>query len=180
MTNNSVNKSYFKWLCDIVCEGRYSSGVTYHKLLEYLHDTEFTYSLPMDGNRADDGLNLRYRFAYKHTDIECIEDYIYGECSVLEMMVALAIRCEEDYMDDGEIGDRTSQWFWGMINNLGLGDMYDQLFDEYRVASVIDRFLDRRYDPDGRGGLFRIRNCEDDLRGVEIWYQLQWYLNSIT
>ena len=37
----------------------------------------------------------------------------------------------------------------------------------------------REYAPDGRGGLFTIRNCEEDLRKVEIWYQLCWYLDTI-
>ena len=178
MINNSVNNLYFNWLRDKVHAGDYNGYVSYDRLLSKLHDTEFTYLLPMDGNRAEDGINLRYRFAYVN-NMEGAEEYIYGNCSVLEMMVALAIRCEEDYMDDAQIGDRTAQWFWGMINNLGLGDMYDRMYDEHRVKYVIDRFLNRRYDPDGRGGLFRIRNCNDDLRAVEIWHQLCWYLDSI-
>ena len=48
------------------------------------------------------------------------------------------------------------------------------------VEDVIERFLDREYGPDGKGGLFTVRHCEYDLRDVEIWYQLCWYLDSIT
>lgn len=82
-------------------------------------------------------------------------------------------------MDDPDVGDRTGQWFWGMIKNLGLGSMTDARFDEEYVESVIERFLNREYEPDGRGGLFRIRNCTEDLRNVEIWYQMCWYLDTI-
>ena len=83
-------------------------------------------------------------------------------------------------MDDPEIGDRTGQWFWGMIVNLGLGSMTDNRYDEDFVTETIERFLDRDYEPDGKGGLFTVRNCDRDLRYVEIWYQLCWYLDNIT
>lgn len=82
-------------------------------------------------------------------------------------------------MDDPNIGDRTSQWFWIMVRNLGLGGMNDSYFDEDYITDVITRFLNRDYEPNGRGGLFYIKNCEVDLRRVEIWYQLNWFLDSI-
>ena len=108
-----------------------------------------------------------------------ILDALDGPCTMLEMMVALAIKCEE-IMDDASIGDRTGQWFWGMIHSLGLSSMSDRVFDRDYVDDVIARFLDRDYEPDGRGGLFTVRHCSHDLRTVEIWYQLSWYLDSIT
>ena len=95
------------------------------------------------------------------------------------MMTALAIRCEENIMDDTRYGDRTTQWFWGMINNLGLGSMWGDNYDKVYVDQVLQTFLNRDYAPNGKGGLFTIRNCDRDLRDVEIWYQLNWYLNSI-
>ena len=95
------------------------------------------------------------------------------------MITALAVRCDEDFMDDPELGDRTKQWFWGMIVNLGLGGMTDDLYDNRLVDFSIDRFLNRDYEPNGRGGLFTIRNCEGDTRNVEIWHQLCWYLNTL-
>ena len=143
-----------------------------------LHAIEFRYSIPNDVNRAKDGVNLRYRFTLsKGYDHEY--EYLDGPCSILEMMVALAIKCEE-FMDNyTEVGDRTRQWFWGMITNLGLGSMTDIRFDRRFVDEVIERFLDREYEPDGKGGLFKVKNCDTDLRTVEIWYQLCWYLDSI-
>ena len=95
------------------------------------------------------------------------------------MMLALSIRCEE-IMDDPNMGDRTTQWFWSMITTLGLGSMTDDLFDKKYVKDVIKRFLDRKYEPDGTGGLFKVRNCSDDLRSIEIWVQMLWYLDNIT
>ena len=81
-------------------------------------------------------------------------------------------------MYDPNIGDRTEQWFWEMIVNLGLGGMMDDIFDVEHVEYIVDRFLNREYEPNGRGGLFFIRNCKYDLRRVEIWYQLCWYLDG--
>jgi hypothetical protein len=95
------------------------------------------------------------------------------------MMVALSIRCEENIMDDPIVGDRTRQWFWDMIVNLGLGSMYDKNYDEWFIDKTINRFLDRQYEPNGKGGLFTVRNCKHDMRLFEIWYQLCWYLDTI-
>lgn len=81
-------------------------------------------------------------------------------------------------MDNPDIGDRTGQWFWSMINTLGLSDMVDTRFNEDIVRQKVDIFLRREYEPDGTGGLFRIRHCRRDLRRAEIWYQLCWYLDQ--
>ena len=174
-----VNEEYFEWLCELVDIRRFSKCVSYRKLLAHLHNIEFTWFVPHDDNRADDGIQLRRRYALCHDDM-MLADYILGPCSVLEMMVALAIRCEENIMDDALIGNRTGQWFWGMVHNLGLSYMSDLEFDRYFVDDVIYRLLNREYEPDGRGGLFTVKNCNCDMRTVEIWCQLSWYLGSIT
>jgi len=145
-------------------------------LLSYLHDVEFVYSIPKDANRANDGIDLRYRYAYDLLDDPRRE--LGGPCSVFEMMVGLAIRCES-FMDDTAYGDRTGQWFWGMITNLGLGHMTDSKFDEREADVIIDRFLNREYEPNGKGGLFTVRNYDEDLRDVEIWNQLCYYLDGL-
>lgn len=175
--NQGVKDEYFEWLYDKVCKGRAHSKFSYVKLFKHLHQTEFIFIIPNDINRAKDGADLRYRFAMLKDD-DTIMDILDGPCSVLEMMVALAIRCEESIMDDTQFGDRTGQWFWGMMSNLGIGRMDDDIYDEDYVGTVINRFLERRYEPNGKGGLFYIKDCEDDLRDVEIWIQLCWYLDN--
>lgn len=172
-----IQSRYFNWMCDLVCGKRYSKELSFYSLLEHLHNAEFIFSVPKDENRAEDGIDLRYRFT---SDIRKDEylDYLDGPCSVLEMMVALAIRMEENVMDDPEYGDRTGQWFWGMVVNLGLGSMTDSRYDERYVDAILDRFLYRDYEPDGRGGLFTVRCTDEDLRSVEIWYQMCWYVDE--
>lgn len=172
-----IEGEYFEWLYDYVCTGRSHDKVSYRKLLEYLHQVEFIFSIPKDVNRAKDGVDLRYRFAMEMND-ESILDILDGPCSVLEMMIALAIRCEETIMDNTRYGNRTAQWFWNMMANLGIGPMFDETFNEEFVERTIDNFLRRQYSPDGKGGLFYIRGCEEDLRELEIWTQLCWYLDN--
>ena len=174
-----VNDDYFEYLCDLIDAKRFSKRVSYRKLLMRLHDTEFTWFIPYDDNRADDGIQLRRRFALVRNDMS-LSNYILGPCSVLEMMVALAVRCEETIMDDALMGNRTGQWFWGMVHNLGLSPMSDSKFNKAVVDDIIARFLRREYEPDGRGGLFTVKRYERDMRKVEIWCQLSWYLDSIT
>lgn len=179
LERDQINEEYFEWMYTLVCGHRYAKQISYRKLLTYLHDTEFIFSLGMDENRAHDGINLRDRFA-RANDTEDLLIYLGGPCSVLEMIIALAIRIEEDMMDDPELGDRTGQWFWGMIANLGLGPMTDDRFDKNYVSDAISKFLDRDYEPNGRGGLFRVRHCDIDMRNVEIWHQMCLYLDEIS
>lgn len=176
MTRNEVKDAYFEWMYRLVC-----SNKRRRKLLSHLHNIDFTYTIPMDGNRAEDGTDLRYRFGYENSyDGAIIATYLDDRpCSVLEMLIALAIRCEEHIMDDPDIGNRTGQWFDDMISNLGLGRMTDARFDKNYVNRVIDKFLNREYGRNGEGGLFTVEHCHRDLRSVEIWYQMCLYLDEI-
>ena len=173
-----ISDEYFEWLVSLVCTQRYSKDI-YRKLLTRLHSTEFRYTMRRDQNRAENGETLRYIFAIAYDyDVENTLIDLGNPCSVLEMMIALARHCE-DIAEDPAYGNRTSQWFWNMITNMDLGTMTDEFYDEVAVGQRINRFLDREYEPDGKGGLFRIRDCQVDLRRIDIWRQLCWYLNTI-
>lgn len=181
MTKNRLSNLYFTWMCSLVSNRkRYAKQPSYSQLLRLLHEIDFQYILPMDGNRESDGINLRYRFGYEEGyEDSMIATYLDDRpCSVLEMMVALALRCEESIMDNPDFGDRKGQWFWGMIVSLGLGNQYDENFDEEYVYFVIDRFLNREYERNGKGGLFTVTRPHRDMRSVEIWYQMNWYLEE--
>lgn len=179
MTCEEVNSGYFEWLVHQVC---YPGHVNFRKLLGYLHSEEFRWpeKIPMDKNRAEDGLDLRTKFVYS-MEVEEPELYlgcINGPCSVLEMMVALSKRCEDDLMCDDTLGNRTSVWFWKMINSLGLSEMNDEAYNELDISYRIANFNNRRYCRNGAGGLFYVPNFSGDMRTIEIWYQLQTWINS--
>jgi hypothetical protein len=181
MTKDELNNEYFEWMYQLVCNEQYSRRLSYRKLLTHLHEIEFVYIIGMDGNRAEDGIDLRYRFGYERQyNSPMVATFLDDRpCSVLEMLVALARRCEESIMDDPDIGNRMGQWFWNMIVNLGLGHMNDSNFDENYVDLILSRFMNREYRRNGEGGLFTINHCKHDLRSAEIWYQMCWYLDEI-
>lgn len=186
MTRNELINRYFEWMYQLVCSsdiylGLPSDSRSYRKLLWHLHQIDFDYTMDMDGNRAEDGINLRYKFGDENRYRSAmIASYLDDRpCSVLEMMVALAIRCEDRIMDNTEIGNRTGQWFWNMIASLGLDYMRDGRFDPGCVDAVITRFLERDYAYNGEGGLFTVRHTRQDMRQVEIWYQMCMYLEDV-
>lgn len=170
-----IDEEYFEWMYQIVL------GKGYRKLLSYLYDIPFKFILDMDYNRICDGRDLIYKFGHDaHIPSRVIDLKLDNlDCSVLEVMVALSIRMEESILCDPDYGDRTSMWFWEMIKSLGLYHMDDNNFDEQFVCVVIERFMNRDYEPNGRGGLFTVRNARCDMRDVDIWYQMCMYVDNI-
>lgn len=181
MTRSRLKKEYFEWMCNKVYDKKYCKNKSYQKLLTLLNKIEFYCIIPMDVNRADDGISLRYRFAYDNGYDYSMIDLYFGDspCSVLEMMVALATRCEEDIMSNTELDTSVGTWFWKMIINLDLYSVTDDDFDESYVNYRIDILLNREYERNGEGGLFTVKYARKDLRIVEIWYQMNWYLDEI-
>ena len=174
MRRNEINDEYFNWLCGLVSGAVDGHGLTrFGKLLTYLHSVDFSYTHPRDGNRAEDGIALRYRFADEHNyNNAMIATYLDDKpCSVLEMMVALAVRIEDHIMWDPDLGDRTDVWFFIMLDSLGVTHLINRRFDEDEAAYIIDRFLNREYERNGRGGLFAVNTDKHDMRSLEIWYQ---------
>ena len=169
----TLQRDYFRWLV------RQTNSREYDQLLYLLHTIPFEYSLPMDGNRDEDGISLRYAFAVeKHLN----ESYVASEldqkpCSVLEMLVALASRCETDLMAAPGQGDRSYIWFWEMVDNLHLVAIYRNYPENYKekVRTAVQNFLDRNYSRNGNGNIFIIPNSPTDLRNVEIWAQMNLY-----
>ena len=171
---------YFGWICRMIMCNEMKAH-SYEKLLRYLDSRAFTYINPMDENRMIDGVDLRYRYGeyFGLIPIEVSSLFQDKPCTVLEMMVALAIRCEEHIMGNQDLGNRTGEWFWEMVKSLGIDGMDDEHFDKYKVSMAIDTFLDRKYSHDGEGGLFTVAGSTRDFRKAEIWFQLCWYLDSI-
>lgn len=180
MAGNELKVLYFNWMYRLVMNERNTEGRSYRALMYHLNQRYYEPTIDKDENRSADGLDLRYRFGYENHIEHCtVATYLDDHpCSILEMMIALAVKCEQD-MSDPDMGDRTNVWFWDMLCSLGLDHMDDEHFDEWDADDILDRFLDHKYDPDGSGGLFTIKNCDVDLRHVELWWQLSRYENSI-
>lgn len=178
MEQNELEKRYFDWMYRLVIPE--SQDISYRRLLTYLNSVTFYPLLSMDENRVQDGEDLRYHFGYEHrylsSEIGALLDH--RPCSVLEMMVALAVRMENG-MKNPTYGDRTHHWFCEMLTSLGLRDMTDENFDRVKASRIIRNFLERKYAANGKGGLFTVPSETRDMRNAEIWYQMNWYLDSI-
>lgn len=182
ISEETITDEYLEWLYDLVCNDEYSNRSTYRTLIRYLAEEPFRYTIPMDGNRAEDGINLRYRFGREvgYHDATIAKYLDIFQCSVLEMMIALALRIEDQIMDDPDLGNRAGQWFWEMIVNLGLGHCNDAHFNKDIFYEAMDRLMDRTYKRNGEGGLFKIHDDRTkDMRSTEIWYQMCWYLDEV-
>jgi len=185
---NRQPERYYIWLTSHIIDP--DDPRHYSKLLEALYRRMFYWVIPTDSARTVDGIELRNKYLN-----ECDEDgkndaynsFFGMPCSVLEMMVALAMRCESDVLHDDPEKDYTVFLFWSMIASLGLIDYADDNFpNEYydydNLDEIIDRFLDRNYDEDGTGGLFTVdyqyRNGKD-MTTVDIWYQMMYFLREV-
>ena len=99
-------EQYYDWLYKIVCGEWEPRNLSFHRLLMYLFNRDYIPACEMDVCRATDGINLRYRFASENNIPYGKIDAVFQgvPCSMLEMMVALAIRIEEHIMEDRSMG----------------------------------------------------------------------------
>lgn len=176
---DQVRKDYHDWLVRLTGDWCADYG-QFDSLLNYLYSREFVYTIDRDENRAADGIDFRLRFTYENSEYTTRDVYLYltEPCNMLEMLAALACRCEDSIMDDPDIGDRSGVWFYTMLTNLHLNKMDDIFFDEMYVENVITDFLDHKYAKNGDGGLFVVNNDNVDMRTNEIWYQMNWFLSE--
>lgn len=167
---------YRDWLISQVAD---RSHRDYISVLSHLFEREFTWILPMDENRATDGIGLRYEWLtfVGDSDFEELES-VFGRtpCSVLEFLIALSVNWEHEITYDFKKGDRSVEWFWLMLSNLGLLDYPDYDYNKEDVDEIVDIFLERSYEKNGEGGIFPLKTSTIDQTKCEIWIQLQNYL----
>jgi len=172
---------YYLWLCNLIdVEQR---GASYWHLTEDLYNKPFTWSVPNDDNRIFEGKNLRETFC---NDAGLMFDYEYdyfdSEASLLEVIIALAYRCEEILEDDEVNGFKMVDWFWKMMDNVGLDKFNDAYYNGIfgnnaeEVDYILDKIIDRTYKFSGKGGLFPLKQAKRDQRKVELWDQMNSYL----
>ena len=137
INDRDIFAEYFSWLLSIVGDGGGRMDV-----LTALYNTDFYVDprLPDDQNRVLDALQMRDSFINNWVcegrdgcSDEVSYDFITMPASVLEVFVAVSIRCEDEIMQDEELGNRTKIWFWGLLEWFGL----DQ------NAGNIEKFLGR-------------------------------------
>ena len=180
-----MRNAYFLWLCDLAGLDP-PQGLSFLSLASLLFRTEYYSVLGNDDNRGADGKKLRFYFCNQSglKQSEVIPE-LDGPCSVLEMLVGLAVRIDEWLTGElftGEKSEGVRGWAWVMIRNLGLDKYDDRSFImpgvEDRVGDIVRFFLDRKYGPDGVGGMFPLTSCDKNMHKIEIWAQFNEYLKE--
>lgn len=176
---SSLSDQYFEW---IIHKIRLSSR--YSDLIKHLYNTPFIAILFEDNNRISDGLDLVYRFAYEaNIEYSEIDEYFTHPrvCSVLELMLALAIKMEDGFLFGAFEGskDCTWRWFSIMIHSLRLDGFTNEYYDFDKVDYILNTFINRKYSPDGHGGLFVLDNCDCDLTQMGLYEQMCQYSNYL-
>lgn len=178
MTKRTKSDTYFEFLLDKVWiePGDSIENELEFTLLETLYHTEFYSLVPNDDNRGEDGLDLRNEYD-KIFDGSAM-DPPFVSSSMLEMLIGLSKRLEFESLES-RWEKRPNEWFWVLINNLGIDFREATDYSEYdyreRIVQTLDNLLARRYKSNGEGGLFPLKNPRNDQKRVEIWYQMSEY-----
>lgn len=171
--SDQLDQPYFEWLYSLINPlNQKNPHRTYWKLFRCLYSTMFTWSVPNDDNRVEDGRDLRIKFLdERQIPLEDVDpDWLEMECSFLEMLIGLSERASFITSED------KSHWFWTLLKNIGLRQFNDSRHIPKSVQATLDCVVQRKYSWNGSGGLFPLKHADRDQTGVELWYQLHAYI----
>ena len=170
---------YFSMLCDII-------NLDYHlysQLIYELYSIDFFSVIELDSNREYDGLVLRGEYFNSLNELD--ELALQSKpCSVLEALIGLS-KCMNVLLDDDDRGDRTRIWFWEFISNLGLDKYTDAYMDDCYgrglsktndIRKICNTWMSRKFNYDGRGSPFPLKNPYEDQRNLDMIRQLNAYV----
>lgn len=161
-----IKELYFNWLYDKVM-----MSSQYRSLLRELDRYDYIYTLPMDGNCYEHGIELRYHFGRdEHIDQRTIaSDIDIRPCSMLEMMVSLATRLSGGILDV-EDSDKTGMIFMVMLESLGLDLCTERNFDPESVSDAIAAFNEKE--------LYLFPTFGESSDNKDLWYQAHRFLRK--
>ena len=164
-----IENEYLRWIFEII------DGWDHISMLCQLHNIEFYSDVWLDDNIIESVYVFRDRMGRDY-------DGPRGKPSVLEILVVLAVDCEEKIMHDDARGNRTAYWFWEIMDNLGLKRYDDTRYNSAsseKISDIIDIFLEKDYDYYGNGGsAFPCEHPIKDMRDTALWEQLNYWLNE--
>ena len=122
---------YFIWLIDRV--GGEEWWGEYIQSLVRLFDRKYYYVNPIDSGSYESGIDIRTAAIFDNVDILSVPN---GEPSILEVLVALSEKVDENLMYSELNGNRTARWFDDIMTTLNF-KKHDGCIDRQ-----IDRFLE--------------------------------------
>jgi hypothetical protein len=173
----TIQEAYFEYLYHLMYDiWDYKSSESYISVCWCLHNVDFLALVDYDENRIADAAGLRNQFKDKAGSLGPAEltAIITPDCTVFEVLIALATRA--DFMVP--LGTRV--WFQLFLENLGLDTWSDEKcsVSTWPIERTINNFNNRDYRPNGKGGIFPLRQPKQDQRDVELWYQMGAYMTE--
>lgn len=173
----SIEVEYINWIKNLINLNEYPNM---DNIINYLYEMEYVVIRPSDDNRRIDGQDLRYKFlqeaGYNANDaFHIVGNILNKPCNVLEFIVAIAYRIDQDIMYDWSEGTQIYKWFWIMLGNLGLHYTYSK----EQVYIIVTEFMHYNYQPNGAGGLFLTDDPSIIMTDHDIWTQMHIYLNQM-
>lgn len=156
---------YFYALVDRV------NGYGYEDMLRVLYSYPFEIIVETDANLLPNVFALRDEYGYKP------KPYEKDMANCFEIFISLASKFDW-LLSDLKNPDRTEEWFWMMMKNTGLIFYDNEHFNRDDIESICDVFVHRKYKTNGYGGPFPLRQPRKNVRRVDLWYQINWYVNE--
>lgn len=173
-----MNELWDDYLEYLIWRGNLERFTKFSRLFEILHNIEFRYVMERDENREADGMNLRDDYTIPDDySIEQVGTFMDRRVSVLEVLIALAIRVDDDYIGDPN-EEHPEVFFMEMLENLGLSAFKWKQYNENNVRKIVNVWLDREFARNGVGSPFPLYNSRRDQRTLEIWDQMKAYINE--
>lgn len=173
-SNAELKQDYLLWLESQLRDEHGNHGKTYWGLVNLMFDTPFTWTVPMDDNREMDGLDLRVEFANENR-LRPNTLRNLGPCSFLEVLIGLS------RLLAFTAGGQAPGWSWQLLNNLDLHRLSDPLTraKERKAREIMLATMERKYSPDGTGGFFPLAWPDEDQTTIELWYQLNAFVEEL-
>lgn len=172
-----AERAYYEWLTDMLPGWRGSHS----RLLRQLFETPFRCTMETDSNRLGDGMELRSRFCWDCGYSADVRNELKArrECGVLEVMIAMAMRCEEEFMTLYTEDELIERWVGWMIRSMEIDRFDDEMYDPDAVEAALQAMMRRDYSPDGRGSLFYVPGFRGDLRQIDLWEQMMCWIEFV-
>ena len=167
-----LDSYYLLWLYTQIDNKTDMQSADYTRLMRAMYETEFTWSVDFDANRAEDGKQFRRDFALDRNINHIPSHWAEMPCSFLELVFGLADRMA--MMLDMPIG----KCFWHLLENAELSDQSNENFDSLYVEDKIFEIIDRVYEYNGEGGFFPLNTPPTDQTKVELLYQMYSYVQE--
>jgi hypothetical protein len=181
--NTELTKDYYNWLVYGVLQFPLNDTTKdiWEPIMHGLFLRDYVPVLIMDESRACDGCDLRDLFMMNllhNSQIVPQASPWDNKCSILEMMVALVCRMyEEFYVQYKDIYDVRNILFKTMLMSLGFSS--ERPVESQEFNQIIDNFMLRTYEPNGRGSLFYMGDkSKDDWREPPVWNQMLAFVST--